>query len=161
MHPDLDQMLERFRLAVPDDVVAIRAALRAGTCAVPSWTPGYARGSELLHTYRIRAAHAAQFETEHARALRRDAEHLCEKVSAAGDARCRIWDFELEHGRRVHFIENADTGELLSVLHVVDRTKVTPEEWAALWGTAVEDERAWRRQVASMVKSADDKDEAF
>jgi hypothetical protein len=95
------------------------------------------------------AAHLAQFQSDHARTLRRDAERLCEKLSKEPDVRCCFWDFELEHGRHVHFVENADTGELLTILHAVDSRKVTPEEWAALWGTDVESERARRRQIAA------------
>lgn len=151
-------MLERHNPVASQDVGAVRAGLRAGTCTVSSRSPGHARGPGLLQTYRARAAHLAQFGTEHACTLRREAERLCDRLAVAGDVECRLWAFELEHGRSVHFIENAETGELFSVLHAADRRKVTPDEWSALWGTDVDAERAWRQEVARMREPDDPKD---
>jgi hypothetical protein len=152
---DIQRMLEQHRNVAPDDVEEIQRGLRAGTCSIAAWSPGYARGPELLATYKIKGWSVSRFDTEHARRLRGDTERLCEKLSVAGDVRCRLWSFELERGRHLLLVESAGPGDLLGVLHTVSRTKTTPEEWAALWGTDVESERAYRQLGAQMIKSDD------
>lgn len=142
-------MLDRHGRVAAEDVQAIRAALEAATCTA---SESQARTRELLQTYRLRAAPLARFDSDHARALRSETERLCERLANAGDVWCRLWSFELAHGRDVLFFEDADSGELYGIIHAVHAGKVTAEEWAALWGTDPEAERAWRAQMASLVR---------
>jgi len=149
MDAALEQMLERHGRAAPVEVQAIREGLRSGSCALEANTL-IPRSTGLLTTYRRRAEWLTRFESDHARALRSDTERFCDRLAIAGDVECRMWTFAFGRGRLLLLVENAQTGELLGVLHPMGSFKLSAEEWAALWGTDPAEERAWRRTLAKM-----------
>jgi hypothetical protein len=113
---------------------AIQLAIREGRIRPTSSRPS-PRAKQLLGTYRIRAEHLRKFSTLHAEQLRLSAVAFCAALEGLPPG-CPIASssLELDHGRGVVLFERADTNELLGIFSTVDRTKVSAEEWATLWG---------------------------
>jgi len=87
----------------------------------------------LLPTYRVRARHLAQIETQHAQDLLADVEALCKALEAADRATLRFWIFELPHGRMIDVFENEETHDILGCIKVISKLRVSEAEWDRLW----------------------------